>query len=70
MALNWIWQWGTSSGNLGSVEYLFIVVIPWFSLTLSDITFYGGNYGSDKLIIIIHIRLEYLMPYKNYHLNI
>ena len=40
MILNCIWWWGSSLGALGNVEYLFIAITPWFTLTWIGSTCY------------------------------
>ena len=39
MILNFIWRRDSNSGDLENVEYLFIVIIPLFTLTRSGSTY-------------------------------
>ena len=56
MILNYIWWWDSSSGNLESVEYSFIVINPRFTLT---------QHGSIKVPSMGQIDL-----FKNYSYSI
>ena len=53
MKLNWIWWWGSSSGDLGRL------LSPFFAIT-SRFTLFQSCYNFLK---IIHILLEYLERY-------
>ena len=56
MTLNWIWWWDICSGNLGSVEYLFIIAItPWFTLAQSGSICYSLIYVRSTRLKIISI---------------
>ena len=76
MTLNCIWGWGTSSGNLGSLEYPFIaislghlsvVVAVWF-LSIGQIDLFKNRSYSKKIpdatkLYIICIKNSYLLLY-------
>ena len=47
MRLNCIWWWGSTSGDMWSVEYPFIAINPRFTLIRCGSTFSGPIYESD-----------------------
>ena len=50
MTLMFIWCWGSSSGDLGNGEYLFIAINIRFLLTCTDSTCYAPVYESNKSV--------------------
>ena len=48
MTLNYIWWWGSNSGDLESVEYTFIAIRPRFTLTQGDCICYGSQGQIDQ----------------------
>ena len=69
MTVNGIWWWGSSSEDLESVEYHFVVIIPSSTLTGNGGTYSGPIDGSNrslkKLFVLnwntwYHVTLSYL----------
>ena len=55
MILNCIWWWGSNSGALGNVEYLFIAIAPRSTETSCGRTCWGPIYGSYITIYLSNI---------------
>ena len=52
MTINYIWWWGSSTRNLESVEYHFIVIIAKSTLTWSGCIFEGFIHKLNRIYYI------------------
>ena len=55
MTLNSIHCWGSSSGDLVSVEYPFVDITPMTTLILSDCTCWNSIYESEISLELWHV---------------
>ena len=65
MTVNGVWWWGSSSVDLGSVEYPFTAITPKSILTQNDRAYKLSSLCQIDMFEIIYIRLEYSMTYNS-----
>ena len=58
MAINWIWLWNSRSGDLGSMEYSFVTLLPDSLKTELVVAVRIPSMSQINLFKIIRIRLD------------
>ena len=60
ITINCFWWWGSSSGNLKSVEYAFIAITPSSTLTWKVVPFKVPSMDQMDLLKIICIQQDHV----------